>query len=81
MSNIYKNGPFSGRHVQKQRRNPAGRRKQGLGIQTLSVHIINNDMNISIHIDINIHIETNMNTDIHMNIEHYIGYYTLLMPY
>ena len=50
----------------KKQNNPAGRRKRGLGIAMLSIHI-NNDMNINIHIAINMNID--MNIVINMNIE------------
>ena len=36
--------------------NPAGRRKWGLGIPILSIHVIT-DMKINIHIDINMNID------------------------
>ena len=53
-NDIDKHRPFPKRHVVQKK--PAGRRKWGLGIPIMSVHITN-DMNSNMNIDNNIHID------------------------
>ena len=71
MSNVYKNHVF----VQKgmpTKTNPAGRPSGAWGLLIL-IHYNNNHININMNLDVHI--------IINMNIEHYVGYYILLMPY
>ena len=54
-----------GMSTQAKTKNPAGRRKWGLGIPILSIHM-ENDMNINIHIDIIMNIDIYIIIDTHI---------------
>ena len=55
------------------------RHRWGLGLPTLSIIHINNDMNINIHIDINMSIDIHI--IININIESSITYYLIPIGY